>query len=393
MAKHTIDTNTSQPVIVSGSGGTWVVTKTASVITAQAFHETALSDAKGARDNTIIVNGAVLGGAAGDDDGIVISGRNSNVVIGKSGNVQGDAGVHMSGQHASVENHGALTASWAGIFADHGGRFVNDGSIDAGVGIWSNAGAATIINGTGGTITSGDTAIILQGNGATSRIINHGTIDAYYYAVDGSTGADIITNRGIMKGAISLKEGNDVFDNRGGTVDQDISSNGGNDTQITDDANVKLSEADGGGRDTVRSTVSYTLNANVENLVLIGKAIGATGNELNNRLEGNNASFNNIQGGAGKDHLQGHGGGDVLSGGADADVFIFSTGDDDDAIVDFEKGLDHIGLRGWDAISNFADVKSHASDIGTDITIHAGKDSIRIQGVDMTDLHAADFLF
>jgi len=393
VAKHIITSNSSLPLSIKGSGDTWVIDTSASIITQQAFHETALSDAKGARDNTIIIKGAVIGGVDGDDDAVVIGGRNTRVVIGELGVVQGNAGIYFEGRHQSVANHGTITASWVGVFADHGGTIVNDGTIDAGTGIWSNSGAVKIVNQLGAEIISDGSAINVQGVGAASRIINYGTLEAYYYAVDGGELADIITNRGVMKGVITLGEGNDVFDNRGGSVDHDIDTGEGNDTLVTDNASLKMSEDTGGGKDTVRSTVTYTLNANVENLVLIGNAsVGATGNELNNRLDGNSAS-NVIHGLAGKDRLDGHKGDDILTGGTQSDTFVFGNGYGSDAITDFEKGIDRIDLRGCDAISSFTDFKAHSTDIGTDIVLHVGKNSLHIEGVDMADLHAADFLF
>jgi len=67
------------------------------------------------------------------------------------------------------------------------------------------------------------------------------------------------------------------------------------------------------GTDTVQSSVTYTLGANVENLTLTGSAaINGTGNDLNNVLTGNSAA-NVLTGGAGNDTYVVDNLGDVVS--------------------------------------------------------------------------------
>jgi Ca2+-binding RTX toxin-like protein len=62
-----------------------------------------------------------------------------------------------------------------------------------------------------------------------------------------------------------------------------------------------VTEAAGGGSDTVRSSASFTLGAELENLTLVGTAaINGTGNALNNIILGN-AGNNVLNGGAGVD--------------------------------------------------------------------------------------------
>lgn len=80
--------------------------------------------------------------------------------------------------------------------------------------------------------------------------------------------------------------GNDTIDGLAGA--DTMTGLAGDDTYIVDNTGDKAVEAANAGTDTVMSSVSFTLGANVENLVLAGSgAINGTGNELNNRLTGN----------------------------------------------------------------------------------------------------------
>ncbi|WLI13581.1 M10 family metallopeptidase C-terminal domain-containing protein [Pseudomonas sp. FP603] len=93
--------------------------------------------------------------------------------------------------------------------------------------------------------------------------------------------------------------GNDWLD---GGVGADILSGGsGDDTYVIDNAADKVLELADEGRDLIRTAVSYTLSANVEDGVLLGvAALNLTGNELDNSLTGN-AAANILDGKAGAD--------------------------------------------------------------------------------------------
>lgn len=123
----------------------------------------------------------------------------------------------------------------------------------------------------------------------------------------------------------------------GGAGDDTLDGAAGNDTMLGgagDDTYVVgatgdvVTESAGAGTDTVRSSVTYTLGAEVESLVLTGgSAINGTGNGLGNRLTGNTGA-NTLSGGGGNDTLDGGGGTDTLVGGSGDDTyFVDSTSD------------------------------------------------------------------
>jgi Ca2+-binding RTX toxin-like protein len=134
----------------------------------------------------------------------------------------------------------------------------------------------------------------------------------------------------------------------------------GDDTYIVYDGTDQVIEKLAEGTDLVRSSFSYTLGDNVENLTLTGaSALNGTGNALANVITGNSAA-NVITGGGGNDTVVGGGGGDTLTGGAGADLFKFVALSDSasgaaDLITDFvssKKGGDKIDLSTIDANSH-----------------------------------------
>ncbi|MBB2710841.1 UNVERIFIED_ORG: Ca2+-binding RTX toxin-like protein [Rhizobium etli] len=104
--------------------------------------------------------------------------------------------------------------------------------------------------------------------------------------------------------------GNDTLD--GGAGIDKMSGGVGNDVYITDNSTDAVIENVDEGTDTVRTTGSYTLSTNVENLVYIG-TFGFSGT--------GNAAANVITGGTGNDWLDGKAGTDTLIGGAGNDTY------------------------------------------------------------------------
>lgn len=90
----------------------------------------------------------------------------------------------------------------------------------------------------------------------------------------------------------------------------------GNDTYVVDDALDSITEASGGGTDTVEASVNYTLLDNIEALTLTGSGnTTATGNGAANTLIGN----------AGNNVLDGKGGLDNMTGGLGDDTYVVDT--------------------------------------------------------------------
>ena len=136
----------------------------------------------------------------------------------------------------------------------------------------------------------------------------------------------------------------------GGVGYDDMIGGAGNDTYVVDHIYDGVTENTDEGIDTVESSVSYTLGANIENLTLKGElAINGTGNELNNIIIGNN--LRNV--------LNGEAGADTMIGGAGSDLYIVD--DANDMVVEGPKGVgstvaiantDALGNVGYDAFSN-----------------------------------------
>ena len=113
----------------------------------------------------------------------------------------------------------------------------------------------------------------------------------------------------------------------GGLGADTLDGGAGNDTYVIDQAGDVVIEQAGGGIDTVRSDISYSLyGTNLENLTLLSGAFWGEGNDGDNVIVGND-SFNELDGGAGNDILIGSGGGDDLYGGAGDDRYVFRLGD------------------------------------------------------------------
>ena len=112
-------------------------------------------------------------------------------------------------------------------------------------------------------------------------------------------------------------DGNNILD--GSTGADALYGYLGNDTFVVDNVGDTVFENPGEGTDTVQSSITYVLGADLENLVLTGSAnINATGNGAANSLTGNSGS-NVLDGGAGSD---------AMAGGLGNDTYVVNVAGD-----------------------------------------------------------------
>ena len=163
----------------------------------------------------------------------------------------------------------------------------------------------------------------LIGNGLNNTITAAEAGDDF---IDGRAGNDTLLG-GDGNDTIHGGAGNDQL--IGGKGDDTLEGGAGNDTyEMTGGGTDTITELAGQGIDTIVTDKTYTLGANLDNLVLIGSNdIEGTGNELANVITGN-GGHNNLSGLAGNDTLLGGDGGDALKGGLGKDVMLGGNGSD-----------------------------------------------------------------
>ncbi len=161
--------------------------------------------------------------------------------------------------------------------------------------------------------------------------------------LNGGTGADRLLG---LDGNDTLNgnAGNDWLD--GGLGTDTMRGGADDDVYVVDATADSVTENASEGTDTVRASVTWTLGANVEHLVLTGSAaINGTGNTLANDLYGNGAA-NTLAGGSGNDRYY-VGVGDTVTEGNNAGTdTVFST-----TTWTLGTNVEHLTLLGTTAIN------------------------------------------
>lgn len=346
----------------------------------------------GAGNDTILGGGgddALFGGAGVDSiDGgtgsdLIIGGASNDLLAGGAGD---DTFIYAFGDGADVFDggDGSDTLNILGTTAANALAVAWDG--------------ASIVSFTGGTLTGVehlnanlDAGVdTLTYAGSTANV----TVDLLGHTASGFDSLSGIEN-------VTAGSGNDTL--IGDDEANVLAGGAGDDTYVVGAGDI-VTETLNAGTDTVNSSVSITLGANVENLVLtIGSGdIGGIGNGLANVLTGNDgnnalsgagsddvidgrAGNDNIDGGAGNDTITGGAGDDVMTGAAGNDLFVFAAGFGNDVINGFDANLtggqDLLDVRAYHLTQDaFADAVTILQS-GADTVVHIGADTITLTGV------------
>lgn len=321
-------------------------------------------------------------------------------VLKNAGLIGGETAVETSGTRMLIQNSGIINGNDIGIDVSfEGGKIVNTGQIagqDHAIYSLLGAGEELKIVNKGDIGATENTTISLSNlTGSTTTLVNHGNIDGKFWALQAnfSLSTEIIRNRGEISSQVWLGGGDDTFDDRGGTAYY-VDGGEQDDLYIIDDVQIILGEQTNAGTDTVRSSVTWTLGANFENLTFTGaNSLTGKGNDIANRITGN-AGQNTLYGYGGIDVINGGRGDDILYGGNHADTFVFATKSGHDVIADFQNGTDIIDLTRYRGLDDFTEFSKAMVQNGADVEIHLGKhDVLTVDNVTIANLTGEDFAY
>jgi Ca2+-binding RTX toxin-like protein len=316
------------------------------------LYDTGNINGTGNSDNNVITGNTgnnILTGGAGDDT--LDGGLGSDTLIGGVGNDVyvvdniSDVVVENAGEGidtvqssitytlgANVEN---LTLTGTGNLTGIGNELNNVITGNNGNNILSGGlGADTLIGGLG------DDSYVVDSSDVIVENVGEGTDTVYSNLASYTLGTNfenlVLYDTGNINGTgnsvnnvITGNAGNNILD--GGLGADTLIGGAGNDTYVVDNVGDVVVEKTGEGIDTVQSSITYTLGANVENLTLTGTdSLTGIGNELNNVITGNS-------------------GNDILSGGLGADTLIGGLGNDSYVVDSSDVIVENVG-EGTDTV-------------------------------------------
>ena len=389
---------------VANSGAIEVVSDTADAfgIWGAPYSSTGTGSLTVQAENTAVgVNLEVTDGGAFSNAGVIsITGLNAVGVEGMT----------------SFNNSGTITATGVGT-----------GETSVGVYITSPA-ALTLTN--SGTITAGTAVAIDTGIAAplaNITINNSGTVNG---VIDFANADNVITNTGSIVGAIHFGDGNSTYSGAtgiesggiylgygtntvtlgndgeavyGGNGNDTITGGSGNDFfEITRGTNTING---GGGFNTLSvadSDVGVTVNLATGTLTGVGtSAISniqqVVGSDFGDTMIAGSSAvtfisgsgYSTLKGGAGNDTLVAGAGGDTMTGGGGNNTFIFSTGDHQLTITDFDANGDRDVLD----IDGYTSAQSVTQEGANTLITLSGSDSILLDNVQASSLTGSNVVY
>ena len=306
------------------------------------------------------------------DDGFVFGaagGEELNLILNHAGTSQMEEVFLFTstGLIANVVNTGTIMTSGdsggqaqSAFDLSHTATITNSGTISTAFTTYTGFTSTTVATiQSDDDLTVNNSGDILSGNGVaiasfifsgeTFDLTNSGYIEGDIYGGDNSASIDTVINSGRVDGNITLNDGDDTYDGRGGSVQGTIDGgegadildvrNGfvagevlgglGDDIYYVSDADTALVENASEGTDRVFSEADvFILGENFENLTLIGGDTDGIGNSDSNNILGSigdnvirgNDGLDTVNGGGGDDIVYGNGGGDEVRGGGGRDV-------------------------------------------------------------------------
>ncbi len=313
-----------------------------------------------------------LAGVVTDSSGLTRSG------IADLGPVGGSADIEL-GTAGNDSGVNSLSTAFSGIAFGAAG---NDSIFGSGGAEWLDGGAgADTLRGTSGDDTyviDSLLDVIIESGAADDNDMVRGSIsidlrdDARYVNIEHAVligKAALKLNGDEQNNYLGGNAGKNVID--GGSGSDTMAGGASNDIYNVSGNNDTIIEYAGGGLDSVFSVGSFTLDDQVENLILLGVLdYKGAGNDIANKITGN-AGLNKLEGLSGNDTLSGGDGNDTVDGGTGADLMIGGNGMD-------LYVVDNIG----DKIVETGAIDSTSDSVHSfiDYTLGAGLESLTLQG-------------
>ncbi len=300
---------------------------------AQTTHGSDLGDViEGNGGDDTLIGGAgddVMRGGAGDDtyevDSVadeVLENVDEGIDTVRSSILSLDLASYANVENLALDGSANLNLTGSGTvnsLTGNGGNNVLDGGTDALV--------DTLDGGVGNDtfVLASGSDLIIDASGLDTITSTTTRSLADYAAIENLSllGTTAINGTGnALDNIITGNDGNNVL--IGGEGLDTLIGGTGDDTFIFDGVDA-MTEAADEGTDTVFSSFTFTLGANLETLNLAGaEAINGSGNALANTLTGNDGN-NVLDGGEGNDTLDGGTGNDTLIGGLGDDTFVLDN--------------------------------------------------------------------